>query len=344
MDAEKEKRFRFQMQYEQEQAAQSKTSQTPTDMSGSFPEAKAVLNSDASLPKKAWDALQVPSQMASRGLNAMAQKVPNPEPTGDLPMDILKGTPRIAANTIAQAAPWFIDRTSLLLAGGAKALQALRPVGSAVGGGVAAQLESATGANAGSLGRAWNDPSLIFSRGRKAASPLYEAGKAEAEGASIFKGMFDAREIVDKGQKYLNMGGKLEPAEALVYRKSIDAVSRSRGVVKDALVEMRGVADQAVKASENMSSADKLFQRGLDAESLRKILPQNKYGGVSAFKTGIMSVLGPSWAGLLSPAVHGVTATAGGAISRIATNPSAAVTSRALITQFVENRIHEDNQ
>lgn len=325
------------------QSAQQQSSQPQQDPTASFPEMSAVTNSNQSLAGKAWDALQVPSQMASRGLKSIASAVPQPEPTGNLPMDLLKGTPRIAADTLAQAAPGFVNRASILTAGASKALQALRPIGSAIGQGVAGQLESATGANPGSLGRAWNDSSLIFGAGKKAAGPLYEAGKAEMQGANLFKDMWKPDEIVQTAQDYLSKGGQLEPAEALIYRKALDVLGRSRNVVKDGLVAMRQDADAAVKASTNMSEADAAFRRGLDSESLRKLVPQNKYGGASAFKMGIMGLLGPHYAGLLSPAVHGAVATAGGLASRVATNPAAAVASKEALASFIDKYTTKDN-
>lgn len=340
MNENEEFEFRYRLEQEQAQAGQPQEKAQP-NTSGSFPEARNIINSDASVGSKLWQGLQVPSQMASRGLNAMASAVPNPEPTGNLPMDVLKGTPYIAANTLAQAAPEFINRASILTAGGAKLLQAARPVGSAVGRWVAGQAESATNAVEGSLAAAWNNPKLILSKGKKAAGPLYDAGKAELEqGASIFKNMYKPDEIIQTAQDYLGKGGKLEPAEALVYRKALDVVGRSRGVVKDSLVGMRSVADEAVKESPNMSAADAAYQKGLQAESLRRLVPQNKYGGSSAFKMAMMgfltNALGPAGAGVLSPVVHGTIASAGGATARVATNPAAAVTVRQAYSQFID--------
>lgn len=292
---------------------------------------------------KTWESLAVPAQTASKILGYLASQVPEGQITGNMASDIARGSPRILANTVAQAAPGFINRTALLTAGASKALQALRPVGSAIGQGVAGQLESATGSNPGSLARAWNDPSLIFAEGKKAAGPLYEAGKAEMQGANIFKDLYKPDEIVQTAQDYLSKGGKLEPAEALIYRKALDILGRSRNVVKDALVGMRQGADEAVKASENMSGADKAFQRGLDAESLRKLVPSNKYGGASAFKMGIMGLLGPSWAGLLSPVVHGALSTAGGVALRAMTNPAAAVAADRAYATFIDKFTTKEN-
>lgn len=320
------------------------------DMSGSFPEARAVLGSDASLPQKAWQGLQVPAQMAQRGLEGLAEATkPTPEFTGNLPRDIAMNYPSFSASVLSKAAPTFVNRASILTGGASKLLQAAKPIGSVIGKAIAGEAENVTNAVPGSLGRAWNDASLIFGKGKAAAKPMYEAGKAELEqGANIFKDMYKPDEIIKTAQDYLAKGGKLEPAEGLIYRKAVDAVSRSRNVIKDSLQGMRDVADAAAKESENISAADATYKKALDSESLRRLVPQNKYGGSSAFKMAMMGfltkALGPAGAGLLSPAVHGALATAGGMAERIVTNPAAALTGRALITAFVEHRIHGDNQ
>lgn len=336
--------FEFRLRLEQEQGANSQTAQAQPDTSGSFPEARAIANSDASLPQKAWQGLQVPAQMAQRGLEGISEGLkPEPEITGNLARDVAMNYPSVSANVLSKVAPAFVDRASILTAGASKALKAISPIGSAVGQGIAGQLESVTGSNPGSLGRAWNDPTLIFGKGKKAAGPLYEAGKAEMEGANIFKDMYKPDEIVSTAQEYLSKGGKLEPAEALIYRKALDILGKSRNVVKDGLVAMRQGANEAVKASENMSAADAAFRRGLDSESLRKLVPSNKHGGASAFKMGIMSLLGPNYAGLLSPVVHGAISTAGGVVGRVATNPMTAVGSRAVMAEFISRITTKDN-
>lgn len=348
MDADKEKRFRFQMQYEQEQTqAQTPQPQAP-DMSGSFPEASAIAGSDASLPQKAWQMAQVPSQMATRGLEQIRDATkPSPEFTGNLARDVVMNYPSFSADVLSKFAPGFIDRTSALVGGASKLLQAARPIGSMIGKSVAGQAENVTNAVPGTLAKAWNDPTLIFAKGKSAAGPMYEAGKAEMQGASIFKDMYKPDEIIKAGQEYLAKGGKLEPAEALVYRKALDVAGRSRNVVKDGLIGMRKEADVMAKESENISAGDAAYRRGLEAESLRRLVPQNKYGGSSAFKMAMMgfltNALGPAGAGLLSPAVHGGIATAGGLASKVATNPVAAVTARQAYASFIDKITTKEN-
>lgn len=272
----------------------------------------------------------------------MASYVPQPEPTGNLPMDLLKGTPRIAADTLAQAAPGFVSRGAIATAGIAKGLQAAAPLAGAVGSGVANQLESLTGAKSGSLQSAWNDASTMFSRGKQAAKPFYKAAQAEmAPGESIFAGMYKPGDIVDTAQEYLSKGGELEPAEALTYRHALDKLINSQANIKDPLYEMRTTADEAAKASPNIAQGDPLYKKGMYGESLRNLMPQNKYGGTSAFKAGIMAALsqmgtaGKVGLGLMSPAAAGTAATIGGLASRsigpVVTNPGLTTAIQQLV-------------
>lgn len=305
-----------------------------------------------SLGRKAWDALAIPEQMSREGLEMLAGMVPKPEPRGkrgtlekvlsplilgttrpqDIPdhplaqegviQDVLEGAPRALADTMAEAAPGFLSRASLLTAGLAKGASKLAPAAKTVMRAIGAQGEEMSGIApkaAGALEAAYKDSSLMLSKGKKAASPLYEAGKAELdEGANLFQGMYKPEEIVDAAKSYMQKGGKLEPAEALMVRKAYDSLLKSGRYVKDSLFEGRAVADEAAKASGNIAGADAAFQRGLKADALRNVFPQNKYGGASGFKTALATALTQIPGGkvltapLFSPATQGAMATAAG--------------------------------
>lgn len=311
----------------------------------SYPVQSSTLPQSPGLISKAWDALAVPQRMANQGLSQLASYVPQPEPTGNLPMDIVKGTPRIAANTIAEAAPGFISRGALVAGGLAKGLQVGAPLAGAIGRGVAGQLESLSGAMPGSLSSAWNDATTMLSQGKAAAKPFYEAAKAEVgPGESLFAGMYQPKQIVEAANEYLSKGGKLEPAEALMYRKAIDKLIKSPKYVADELYSMRDNADAMAKASDNIAQADPLYQKGMYGESLRHLMPQNKYGGASAFKAGIMTALanmgtaGRVGLAALSPAAMGTAATVGGLATRAAgaatTNPGLAMAVQQLLNRY----------
>lgn len=300
---------------------------------------------DKGVLSKAWESLDVPERTAKKVLGGIASQVPEGEVTGNMAGDLARGTPRILANTMAEALPGFVSKASILTAGAAGALQAMRPVGSVVGKGVAGQLESATGANPGSLSRAWNDPSLIFAKGKQAATPIYEAGKMGGKTAKALRGIPLKDDFIDVASKLADEG-KLPPETALEARKIAGKLFSKGGgkYTPDYLRDLIGKFDGVAKSNQAISKGDAIYQRGIDAASLRSILPQNKYGGTSAFKMGLMALFGPSYAGALSPAVHGAVATAGGLVARVATNPPAAVTANQLYSTYIDRIIDGKQQ
>lgn len=320
--------------------------------SGSFPEASDVLsNPDRGVMGKAWDMLQVPSQMSKRGLDDIASRIPAPEPTGNRIRDIATNTPRIAAETMAETAPAFINRLSLLMGGGARALKEVSPLIKYIGTGVARQGDQISGAAPGTMETVAKDASLWWAKTRKEVSPLYEAAKTTPKGANIFNGLYKVDDIINKAKAFQEAGGdlsKIEPDEGLILRKALRAAGRSRNVVPDMLVDMTEEADTAAKSSDLIAKADPLHKRAIMGESLRNIVPQNKYGGASSFKLALMTALahagrfGKVAGALMSPMGIGVAATGTGMASRVmgpvVTNASAAVTLKNVIESYYARR------
>lgn len=177
------------------------------------------------------------------------------------------------------------------------------------------QLESSSGAMKDSLVEQFKDPTTMFAKGTGAVRPLYQqAAKELPYEQTLFKGLTKHGDIVDKAVETIEKGGKLEPQEALIARKSLDKVKKT--LSQDAFNYYRQTLDSVAKSSDEISKADPLFRRGLMGESLRKILPQNKYGGTSAFKTAIGKAGGAMMAPFLSPAVQSVGAGTAGVASR----------------------------
>lgn len=300
---------------------------------------------------KAWDALAVPEQKSREGLEMLASYVPNPTPTGNLPMDVLRGAPKIAADTLAEAAPGFISRGALVTAGAARAAGEVAPLAKLILRGAGNQAEELSGIApkaAGSLEAAYKDPTLIFSKGKKAAGQFYEAAKDDLKAAGdtfratsvspggevtmektadIFSGLYEPKEILAKAVQFVQQGGKLEPAEALKARKAVDVLLRSKSAVPDELYRMRGEFDAMAKTGSSVGRGDEIYKRGVQAQALRNVFPQNKYGGASAFKLGIMTALEnmglPGKAAMLaiSPVAQGVAATGAGILARQAFGP-----------------------
>lgn len=303
------------------------------------------------LMSRAWDALAVPEQKSREGLKMLADYVPSPASTGNMPLDILRGTPKVVADTVAEAAPGFISRGALATAGAARMAGEVAPLAKMILRGAGRQAEELSGIApkaAGSLEAAYKDPTLIFSKGKQAAGQFYEAAKDDLNAAkdtfravgtspegdvvmgktaNILSREYRPEVILAKAENFVRNGGKLDPSEALEVRKAVDALIRKKGNIPTELLKMRDEYDAIAKTSNNLSTADTLHQRGIQAQALRNIFPQNKYGGGSAFKVLLMDLLhktgnvGKAASLLLSPAALGTAATGAGVIARQALGP-----------------------
>lgn len=306
--------------------------------------------------KRIWEGLNIPEKLSKQGLGQIAQAIPQGKVTGNLPMDILRGTPKISAETFAKTAPPFVSRASLLTMGAAPMIGAAVKGAAPIGESIASGLEDWTGMKpSGSLAEAFKKPFFQFmTRGPKAAKSFYQAGEQElpamvkeAAGMNPFKGMYKPEQIVDKAREILDSGEKLEPSEALTYRKAVDGLMKSGRYVKDELISMRNEANELVKESENFSKADVLHRKGMMAQALRALGPKNVGGRFSPFKVGEalalshMGPLGKVAGAAFSPAVLGAGASTLGAASQIASNPRAAVTVLQLLRNM-RNRPDEN--
>lgn len=288
-----------------------------------------------SILQRGWDALAIPEQKSREGLKMISGAIPEqPIQSRSAALNFIGGVPHVVADTLAEGAPSFISRGAILTAGGAKLAGEVAPLAKMALRSIGQQGEELSGIApkaTGALEAAYKDPSIIFGKGKKAAGALYEAGKAEmSQGANIFKGMYKPEEILDTAKEYIAKGGKLEPAEALTARKAVDSLMKSGRYVKDELLSLRDGFDGMAKASSNISAGDQVYQRGIKAEALRSFFPQNKYGGASAFKLGIMTALenmgvpGKAAMVAISPAVQGATAAGAGIAARQVLAPLAA--------------------
>lgn len=326
---------------------------------------------DRVLPDKLNAALKWPEKKSREGLTTIAQAIPEqPIKSQSAALNYIGGIPRVAADTMAEAAPGFVSRGAMLTAGAMRVLNAVRPLASIARQGVFRQGEELSGIapkTEGALNAAYKDPSLILSKGKGAAGKFYEAAKDEAEAArdtfratrvsakgktvtmekfkDILSGKYKPDQILDIANDFVAGGGQLDPTEALKVRKAIDVLLKSKSSVPDELYKMRNFYDGIAKGSAEIGTGDLLYQRGRNAEALRNIFPQNKYGGASAFKLALMAAtqkLGGKAATLLfSPAAYGAGATALGLGARAATpfieNPSLAVSMQQL-QQAIQRR------
>lgn len=275
----------------------------------------------------AWNKMGVPEQMSREGLQMLAQMATPKQPvTGNMARDVVANAPRIGLETLSEVAPSFVSPASMIapvaLRGVAKTAKRLKPIVKGFG----KQVESLTGSAPGSLEAAFKDSTLIRAPGKKAVQSLYDSAKSSVGGGfrQALKEIPDKKQLVDEAFK-LAKTGELSPAEALEARKTLDSIKK--GVAAPYFDEVRSSLDKIAKTA--FEKGDKAYQRAIHAESLRNLMPQNKYGGTSAFKMALATGLqGIAEAGgipklaaraiglMISPAAGGVAATAAGAASR----------------------------
>jgi len=192
--------------------------------------------------------------------------------------------------------------------------------------GAGAQVESLSGSKAGSLEAAYKDSGLITAPGKKAVQSLYESAKESVGGGfrQALKEIPEKKAIVEEIYQ-LAKKGEATPAEALEGRKALDTIKNQ--VAKPYYDNVRTTLDKIAKVA--FAEGDAAYKKAVFAESLRNVVPQNKYGGASAFKTAIITGLeGLAQAGgipkaiartaqlAMSPAAMGVAATGAGMVAR----------------------------
>lgn len=329
--------------------AQAPQPDSASNIWGGAPELREALSSSRPI----WNTLGVPAQLANRGLNSIASAIPGAEPTGNKFRDIALNIPKVGAETLAEAAPGFVSRGSMLTGIGAPILGGLGKAAGAMGPGVAGQLESLGGMKPGLLAKEFNDPSLLFARIPQAARDAYKAlnpALAESKMVSETPGPLQLVRKAMQGAK----AGTLKPEEGFAARKAIDQLWKSRQITEDYKNIARKTLDAVAKQNESIGTADRAFSRGSDAMGLRQILPQNKYGGTSAFKTAIMAALnamgpmGKVGMAAMSPIAMGAGAGALGvgakALSPLANNPRLAVAVQQVIQNLIQKNQSQGQQ
>ena len=301
--------------------------------------------------KKAYKLLSIPQEKAKAGLGMLSEKVPSPTVTGNLPLDILKGTPRVAAETLAEAAPAFVSPESLATAGALRSAKAAGPIVKPMLRYAGKQAESFSNVAEGALERAYNNASLIFSKGKKAAGKIYKSAKSVGGPVDeLTDEILTHKEIVEKAEKLAN-DKKLSAAAAQIARHSLDALFKSKQYGKDAILKKRSFFDAAVKKNKKLSNADRIYRDAVSAESLRNLFPQNKLGGASPFRMAVAQAFALLPGGqylkygalpLTSPLAQGLAATGAGIAGRRFISPLANVPTRqALSASAVLQKIRE---
>ncbi len=259
---------------------------------------------ERNLIQKGWDALAVPEKMSREGLGKLAKMVPEGEMTGNMVADIARGTPKVIAETFAEAAPSFVSRGSLLTAGALKGAKAMAPAVRTAGKALSKWGEAASGLEhrtPGVLAEAFKDPKLMFGKGKEAAGKMFEGLVDEAKIRPEFLKPISNEEVVSQAMKFAEEGA-LSPQEAIIARRSLDAIKKT--IHPLGFRRAREAFDSVAKTISK--DADKAFSRAIKSEALRSPFALNKTGGASAFKLGTGMLTGTLK--LQSPAFQGAIA------------------------------------
>lgn len=298
----------------------------------------------AGFASKAWDALAVPEQKSREGLNMIANAIPSKEPGSQVksagyydpsdpeygkmitppPMyDALVNAPKIAAETLAEVAPSFINRTAIL-AGGAGAgarllgkVPGMSKVTGAIGSAgkwLGEQGEAQSGlANKtpGALAATVEDPLLPLRPGRTASQKAYDASKNAGNAIrDEFRKIPKSDDLVLKTLDEIDKGG-VSTQEALVARRALDDTKRSWSAefFRYAREKLDTIAKQ------DFAGADAAHQRAVMSESLRSLASLNKNGTPSILRN-IISVLKPALAPVYMPAAQAAIASGVGVVGK----------------------------
>jgi len=293
------------------------------------------------LIRKGWDALAIPEQMSREGLGKLADMVPEGEMSGNMAADIARGTPKVIAETLAEAAPSFISRGSLLTAGALRGVKAAAPLAKMAGRQIAKAAEGISGLEyktPGILEEAAKDSKLIFAPGKESAGKKFAEFMDKTKIRKSFGRATSPKELIDDAMKAFDEG-TLTPQEAVIARQTLDGVKKT--LPRHSYNEMRAQFDSIAKTISK--EADAAFSRGVKADALRNVFPQNKLGGSSIAK-GILGFLGgvaPSMA--MSPLVQGSVATGAGVISRLLpSSPIPVGTTIGALADLIRRNSKED--
>ena len=228
----------------------------------------------------AWEALGEPEKVSRQGFSDISNAIPQPEPTGNLPMDVIKGTPSILgksfAETAGKVAPGFISPVSLALMGGGAVVKGVSKIplvrkgAEALGRGAAGAIEKTTGISGDSVRSVFQKPLSLFTAPTKdEVSAAYSQSEIPSAASSahemISEGTGSHAAIVKRGGRmlkdYIETGNE-DPRSILRGRKALD---KQIGVLETQIDASRGAGRSALlhdkQAKLNLRS---MFNRGLD--------------------------------------------------------------------------------
>lgn len=268
---------------------------------------------------KGWDALKKPEELSRKGLGMITEAItPSMKKIESGKASIPGIAARAGMESLTEVAPSFVDRTSLLTAGGLGMVKAAKEPIKAAGkfvGNMAEEISGLTYKTPGVLKETFNDPSLIFAKGLDSARKLYREAKGlTPQIRDELKQIFDKSDTVQKALQFAR-DGSLSADEALEARHILKSIKKAISPIAFDAAEdtLNAVAKQ------KFGGADTAFSRGIKAENMRRWLPINKSGTPSLAKGVAMSVM-PKLAYVAPPIVQGLGA-AGLGLSRKLVSP-----------------------
>lgn len=265
------------------------------------------------MPAKVWGAMNKPSEMSREGLTTIAQsEALKPNLTGNLATDVIRGTPQIAAETLAEVAPSFIDAIAIATGGAGMAAKGAGMAAGKLLPKMAPMLEAGSGLGKGTLVAAFKDPKMIMGFGAKLkASALYNEIK---QGASVPAHLRTNAKVVSDAMNKMAKGYTLTAPDAFQARKAVNALMKSKQYPMDDLIQTKEGLEAMVFSS--VKQADQMYVKALRGESMHHISRLNKNGTSGPISAAIMAKM-PFLAPFMSPAVQGASASAAGAVSQM---------------------------
>ena len=285
---------------------------------------KTAMEKAGDVAGKAFNYLSKPEELARKGLTSIAESIPEQEfgkpktfkPTFGMSgkevtvppsvlADVIEGSPKVIAETLAEVAPEFVSRESILTAGASKALPLLAKPLNVVGKGIGRTLESLSGLQhktPGVLAELTNDPALFIGKGKDAARELYKAVQNPDLIRDEIKMITVPRAFIRKALTLVK-GGDITPEEALEARKVVDEFGRTMPAV--AKKAIRNVFDLIAK--QKFEEADKAYARAVKSEAVRSFFGFTKSGDTSTARE-FFSLVKPFAGGFMSPMVQGAGA------------------------------------
>ncbi len=314
-----------------------------------------------SLRSVAFEALGEPARLSRAGLTQIAEAVPQPQPTGNLPLDIAKGTPRIAAETLVETAPQFIDQAALLTAGAGAAIRpvakAAAPLAREAGRTIAGGVEKVLGVGADKVRNLFARPLSVLTaptkrqvtqafskaetaQGIKTLNEIIQEGTATSgalirrAGKQILKGQANAKDIL-KGRKALDK-------QIATLESQIATAKTGRGALQEAMESkfaLRRTFNEALdKIAPKLREADKLAAQQLNVAPFRSLtLP----GNINFFTPKGLARAIPGLPQALGTSIAGAGATAKALNSLINSSPQAQTAIAGVIQNLVRDKLNK---